>query len=715
MTHGTTRLSRRVGASIAGAAILLAVAVVPASAAYAAGSPQHEPGLYLSVGEPTQLMRGQTAPDGALTMQSVGVPSATGYNALAAHLPTSSLYAIGNSGGRLLQVFDDGSVERVPQVGSLGGASSAAAFGEGAHEDRMYFVQANGQRLHWINVVTPTDTGSVTLTSKFEPVDMAWNDGYFWGLKGAGKNAKLTRMALDGTVITAAIPALNTTKLGGGDFGAAWTYGNGNLGFVSNKGGSVQLKVTSSNPVQAEIIGYSSGPESNQLDAAMIPAPPGDVGIQMTMAWAGRGTPVIVFADIKNLGTTPASGYQLRFGPNTADSRVIEAPSECVVVQGQFQCSGGSLQPGEQRRHSFKLQAAAGGTNISPHWTGSVELNEDDLDPSNNVTDVPLPAPIIVDMRTDVKARVVDENGDGKATPGEKIEVYVLAMNDSNYTLSDVTVDLKSMFWESKAIDGDIAPGERRTVLFEQIVPTYGAGELGGIMSGMDATVEGATATTASYALMVVGDSITPNPEGPRGDQPKSVGQWDPLAPPEFTLPEDTGDQGAAADGSGATDGPGSGESSSNGQADSHAEGSAEGAGAQASGSGSTASESGVNPDGAANSGGNSSSAGAAGAAGATDGPDQGSGSGSGALASATGDSDSDEAPAGAEATSASSEAQAAGHVPGSADAASVQAGAAALGQTGSQQPSGLAVIIGLCMVLGLALGGLGIRQVRRR
>lgn len=458
----------------------------------------------------------------------------------------------------------------------------------------------------------------------------------------------------------------------------------------------MQLRMTSADPIEAEIVGYSSGPESNQLDAAMIPLPPGDVEIRFEMAMTGRGSPVIVTAIIVNTGATPASGYQLRFGPDSVDSRVVEAPPECVVVQGQFRCGGGPLQPGEDRRHSFDLHVAAGGVNVSPVWTGSVELNEVDLDPSNNTSNVPPPAPIVVDMRTDVKARVIDDDGDGKATPGEIIEVYVVAMNDGTHTLSNVTVGLSSMFWESVTLEGDLAPGERRAVRFERIIPSYGAGDIVGIMSSMDASVGGATATTASNALMVIGESVTPNPEGANGDQPDPVGQWDPLAPPTHTMPEGPGEAGSGAEGSGSTDAVTSGETSSLGQADAQAEGSAEGSEAQASGS--ATSESGVHPGGEVGSGGKAAQAGE---------------SVSATSAGASADPGSDGGPADAEASSAAPGAQAAGQESSQEGSASVRASAEALSRTGSERATGLMAIMGLCLVLGLAIGGAGVRRAR--
>ncbi|WP_017792563.1 DUF6923 family protein [Leucobacter salsicius] len=330
MALRASNVSRRLSALLVAGAVVLAGAIVPTSIAHAAGSAQHEPGLYISVGDPTQLTRGQIDADGKLTMETVGAPAATTYNALAAHLPTSSLYAIANNGGTLLRILDDGSVENVINsdggITRFGSSSSAAAFGAGAFEDQLFYVANGGRELGCFDVVASNSCGVKTLPQKFEPIGMAWNDGFFWGLSGTGNQAKLTRVSLDGAVTPGAIPALDSSRVKSGSFGAAWTYGNGNLGFMSNGGGSVQIKITSVDPIAAEVVGYSTGETSNQLDGAMIPPPPGDVALKVASERTGAGDTHLVTATVHNVGSTLITGYQLRLAPDTADTRPVTAP-----------------------------------------------------------------------------------------------------------------------------------------------------------------------------------------------------------------------------------------------------------------------------------------------------------------------------------------------------------------------------------------------------
>lgn len=517
MVFRATGLLRRVGALIAVGATVSAGAIVPTSVAHAVGSPQHEPGLYVSIGGSTQLNRGHIDADGALSMDQVGAPSPTSYNALAAHLPTSSLYAIAN-GGKLLRVLNDGSVEGIERPDgspvNVGGSRTSAAFGGGAYEDHLYYNANNTATLGCFNVVTRADCGTVTLSKWFTPVDMTWSDGSFWGLQGTGTNAKLTRLTLDGTqrieVETAPIPELDESKVTSGSYGAAWTFGNGNLGFLSSGGGSVQLKILSADPIVAEVVGYSGGPGSNQLDGAMIPESPGDVELSVSSDWTGAGDAHLVTATVRNVGVTPVTGYQLLIGPDSADTRPIVAPLACTPTAGSNQCIGGALQPGEHRSLQLELGEPADPAILAASWSASVELNEVDTNPANNsaIFSPSMPAP--VDVQTEVKARVSDTNNDGAASPGEKMEVFVVVANNSAQTLSNVSVQLDTIFPQAQELAGQIPPGARRTIRFVNEVPDIGPEGEEFIVSSLNAVANGTPVNSLSSELIVLGEVARP-------------------------------------------------------------------------------------------------------------------------------------------------------------------------------------------------------------
>lgn len=503
-------------------------------------------------------------------MEPLGAPAATTYNALAAHIPTSTLYAIDSSDsrtspttGELLRVLDDGSVENVILPGgdavTIGSSSSAAAFGEGAREDQMFYVARSGSRLGCFDVVKLEDCGLEELKPQFEPIDMAWSGGYFWGLTGNGDRAALHRVSLDGSVTTEKIPALDESRVRSGSFGAAWTYGNGNLGFMSNGGGSVQLKITSTDPITAEIVGYSTGATSNQLDGAMIPPAPGDVALSVTSERVGQDDAHIVTATVRNVGATPVTGYQMQLRPDAADSRPVTAPKACTDTSGVYQCIGGALQPGAQRSLSFALDAPMDPEVVAAQWSANVDLNEVDTDPANNVAALSLNAPVVVDVATEVKARVADTNGDGMASPGETIEIYVVISNNSAETLTGVEVQLDTFLPQTHQVTGQIAPGARRTIRFDSHVPLSSpeggkADEI--ILSTIHAVANGTPVSARGGELIVLGDNARPTIKRPENGADSSA------------------NAAAAADG---------------GSAQAAAQGTASEAGAQAAGSGSAA------------------------------------------------------------------------------------------------------------------------------
>ncbi|WP_017792562.1 COG1361 family protein [Leucobacter salsicius] len=138
---------------------------------------------------------------------------------------------------------------------------------------------------------------------------------------------------------------------------------------------------------------------------------------------------------------------------------------------GAHQCIGGALQPGESRSLRFELGAPVDASVVASQWTGRVELNEVDTNLANNTAKFSPAVPAPIDVRTDVKARVIDTNGDGAASPGEKIEVYVLVENNSPETLTSIAVQLDTIIPQNQELEGSILPGARRTIKFENVVP----------------------------------------------------------------------------------------------------------------------------------------------------------------------------------------------------------------------------------------------------
>ena len=80
-----------------------------------------------------------------------------------------------------------------------------------------------------INVTStpPAVISTLTLSQPWQPIDFSASGGFMWGLSGT----TVYRLNLTtGTVSTFSGPSGITS----GNFGAAWTFSNGNLGFSNN-------------------------------------------------------------------------------------------------------------------------------------------------------------------------------------------------------------------------------------------------------------------------------------------------------------------------------------------------------------------------------------------------------------------------------------------------------------------------------------------------
>ncbi|PII83681.1 hypothetical protein BMH32_06495 [Leucobacter sp. OLJS4] len=551
---GVRAVARAVLALACGALIVATLLVAPAGSAEADSPESHEPGLYLALGSPTQLMRGSQRSDGGIAFDPVGAPTGRSYNALAAHLADGALYAIEDASGDLIRVLGDGTTRTVMR---LGAASVVGAFADSEHPDRMYYVPRGSKQLAWVDVAT-RERGRVSMTGSFVPVDFAWSRGYFWGLRIVDRRAVLTRLALDGRLQEAPVPGVDGTRFGGGSFGGAWTYGNGNLGFLANSGGAVQLRLATEDPAKAELVGYADSPASNNLDAALIPAAPVHLSVRFEASWGGPRTPMELAPVVRNDGATASSGYQLEFGPEGPDSRAVDSPAECVRSAGRFLCAGGTLRPGEERRHGFSLSMVSAGAQYAPKWVAVVQGNESDPSPVAAPESFPAlkPTPVLID--TDVKARVVDARREGRVTVDKPVQVFVLVRNRSASPLSGIRVSIDSAPWKPQVIDEPLPPGELRTVRFDGRVDDLMIGGIAEISTTVTAEIDGARTRVQSKPLHLSGQGVLPNAGGLAGPQPDPVGNIDPLDPPPpfVIMPDDRTGNGAAA-GSGTSAGTG--------------------------------------------------------------------------------------------------------------------------------------------------------------
>lgn len=242
------------------------------------------------------------------------------------------------------------------------------------------------------------------------------------------------------------------------------------------------------------------------------------------LAWLGPGNPVWVTVVVRNDGAGASTGHTLDFAPQEGTDRQVSADANCAATPpGGFRCVGGALAPGESEFHSFRFSPPGAVEGWPPFWSATVAGEQPDALEEDDRVVLELPDSTFVRLEADIKTRVDDTDGDGRATPGEPMEVYVYFVNTSEYELDEVVVAVTGTVWDHRRLAQAIAPDEETTVRFDATVPDLGDDASSGVEADVTARAMGATVNTSSGTLMLLGPYAAPNPEGPEGEQNGAV------------------------------------------------------------------------------------------------------------------------------------------------------------------------------------------------
>ncbi len=307
------------------------------------------------------------------------------YNALGFDPADNYLYAIVTDNKKLLKIDASGAATST----TIPGFPVIAAFPNtgGFDASGNYWVTSGGRNMAYeIDVSTSSiDSGSpVTLSQTFEPNDWTYTQGYFWGLDGT----TMYRVQLpSGTVHTFSVPGVNS-----GTYGAAWTFGNGNLGFSNNQTGTVyEISVTgasSSNPSATRVATYH-GPVADLInDGSSCIAQPSDLSIVKTgPATVVAGGTITWTLTVTNNGPGNSSGFVVDDTVPAGVTNVSTSTPGCTVNGNDVQCAEGLLDAG----NTFSVTL----TGIAPTSVGTCFVNsasaigdESDSNPDNNTSSV---------------------------------------------------------------------------------------------------------------------------------------------------------------------------------------------------------------------------------------------------------------------------------------------------------------------------------------
>jgi uncharacterized repeat protein (TIGR01451 family) len=441
---------RRSGAVLAALTIVSAVLSTLGAATSASADPGPAftcttPTIFLSQGDPTQLEYSQYGA-GSVTFTDLGAPYSGKYNALGFDPLNGYLYAQqgqanGNGvDGGLLQIDSTGAVTSLGAVTGLPVGNLDGAFDNAGN---LWVTAGDGSNVAYeINVTSspPTVIQTLNLSETFYPDDFTYANGYLWGMDGFfTNNIKVYRL----NVITGEVDTFNAPKAitsGTGIFGAAWTYGNGNLGFSNNSTGDVwQLAVThpATTPTFA-VVSHYTGPSSATNDGASCTAIPADLSIVKSgPAIVDPGGTISWTLAVTNNGPGDSSGFAVSDTVPNGVTNVSTSTPGCTVTGNSVLCSEGALPSGASEIPPITLTGTAPATNgTCVTNTASVTANESDLNPANNNSSVQT----CTSAQAPAIALVKSASVSSYSAAGTPITYSYLMTNTGNVTLNPVTV-----------------------------------------------------------------------------------------------------------------------------------------------------------------------------------------------------------------------------------------------------------------------------------
>jgi uncharacterized repeat protein (TIGR01451 family) len=307
--------------------------------------------IYVAQSTPTQL-NAETYGSGGAVFNPIGPPSAWSYNAIGYRASDNFIYAIsgaldaahpinhllridpGNGG-----VADLGVIAGMPAAGVNNGSFDAAG--------NYYVASGSDTAIYRVNLTTLVATAiNLTPSQALGIADFAPASGYLWNITTSSSPPTMTRVnPANGAIARFAIPVMPIVTA----TGAAWTFGNGNLGFSDNTTGNVyQIRVT--NPTTTPtfaLVSQSPGPTSGQNDGTSCVTPPIDLAIAKTgPASAGPGGAISWTLTVTNNGPAASSGYTVVDTVPAGVTNIASPTPGCTVAGSTVTCVGGTLLVG---------------------------------------------------------------------------------------------------------------------------------------------------------------------------------------------------------------------------------------------------------------------------------------------------------------------------------------------------------------------------------
>jgi hypothetical protein len=371
--------------------------LTPSSGSFTCSTPT----IFLAQSNPTQLFGGVLGA-GKIAFTAIGKPSTWSYNAIGFDSKSGYLYGVSipesskYPAGHLLQIGSSGAVT---DLGSISGDPNLQKVGadNGAFDGAGNFWVARTGYPEMDEVSLTSKPPKVVKTVKFAPSspglltdDFTYGAGYMWGMAANGDAVVIQRLSLTtGAISTYPAPKAVPVSTA---YGAAWTFGNGDLGFQSNQTGQI-FEVAVADPSTTpsfSLLSLYSGPSSpgnndgaacalHEVDLGMTISGPTSVVPDTTVTWTETVT---------NHGPGISSGYVTEDTLPTGftDPSTNQPESVCSIPSSPpytIRCSEGLLAVGAKR--TLTISATAPQVALATYSdTATVTGNEFDPNPNNN-------------------------------------------------------------------------------------------------------------------------------------------------------------------------------------------------------------------------------------------------------------------------------------------------------------------------------------------